>query len=515
MWEGPSDNKKVDAIAEAAAAVGKAKKTATGCILAFIATFFLIPLGFAFIASLSRDDGSSSPRWIVSLVLGGVFFLSIGAIGIAWRKLEALLRKAARERALRQEYPTEPWRWREDWLAGRITSSLAPAAIGLMFFAIFWNAIVVLVLSSAIRDEKFRSDPKNFLLVSPFPLVGAILLVVALTQYLRWKRSGNSTLELESVPCPLGGFLKGRVLTNFRIPTASRVTATLECLRRKISRSRKNDNETEISVVWREVTEVPRENIGLGPRGGSLVQLEIFIPRESEPTTAVRDEEGIVWQLKVRAETTGPDYVAVFEVPVFVTPESDSPEALERERRYRESILETVQPSRLSVRIRPTMSGGTEIYWSPMRHPVAGAISLVLFALGCVGLYFTVGKLPWVVPVVLGMLCLLFGIRALQHLVGFSLLQLEPDGRLIVRRGLAGFGKRREFAPEEVSGVTREVGSQLGSTPYYYLVVRLTNGKKIRLGTGMEDELETCYVEALVDEWLDEVKGKRSKHDTA
>jgi hypothetical protein len=63
----------------------------------------------------------------------------------------------------------------------------------------------------------------------------------------------------------------------------------------------------------------------LGSGAGVLIPIAFAIPREAPETTLGNSRDRILWRLEVTSAVAGVDFSARFEVPVFYTPESDTP----------------------------------------------------------------------------------------------------------------------------------------------------------------------------------------------
>jgi hypothetical protein len=488
-----------DAVGANAPTASRAGKLAGRVFLIVFAAFFtIIPLSMA--VTVLRQAGSKVP-WPVALGLV-VFLVPFLAVPVVI--FLALRRTAARSRAASNAaLGGEPWKQRPDWEAGRIElQSTRGAATVLGLFALMWNAIVFVTGYAALTRPNPAQPLTTFYLVfGVFVLVGLGLAWGAAVYFVRWRRFGTSVFELTTVPGVIGGRLAGRVLAKLRPSPATEFRVALRCMRRTTTSSN-NGRETQERIVWEDTQIVHGSQVELGPGGGVFIPVVFVVPRECEPTTAVRTEDGIFWQLVVSAKLEGPDYEAMFVVPVFVTAESDSPEAERLETQARRARLENGQPVGLSVRINPTITGGTEIYWPPLRRKFVGAVMVIIsagFFVGCV-LAWPRAAIP--IPLFLALFGLVLAAIAFNVLFISTRLALEPDGRFSVERRWLGLGSRREFDARNVAVVERVVASTSGNTPGYTLQIRMADGTKLSLGNGLEREDETAWLEAMIEDWV-------------
>lgn len=436
------------------------------------------------------------------------FVAVVSSIVFAIRKARQAAKEHARYVA---ENPGERWKWRPDWAEGRIDStSTKTGGIALLVFAAIWNSMVFLFVYLAFSQMPKVPWPL-VLVLALFVAVGVGIATSALILLLRWRRYGTSVLELETRPGVIGGRLAGRVWARIRPEPGVQISVQLKCLEQRTRQRSKGGSEKDVSVLWTETRTLRGEELSLAPDGGAFVPIDFVIPPECQETTSIYGDDGIYWELEVRAKLPGPDYVATFRVPVFVTEESDSPHAQQLQEKERRRTLAAGPPPKLSARISPTATGGTEIFWPPFRHVVGGAILLVLAALCGLGIY----ALPmkggvWIAYLFLGLFGTLFGVAGMNAMFGSSRLQLEPEGTLILERKMLGLGRTRKYNAADIAVVERIVGSSTNQTSYFYLQLRTGAGEKLLLGSGMESEAEIAYLEAMVEDWLAQYQRRAS-----
>lgn len=409
-----------------------------------------------------------------------------------------------------------PWARRADWAAGRIESeSLATAAVALGCFAFIWNSIVAVFILAWLMKPPAPKDARIVAVtLSLFVLVGIGVAAAAILFALRWRRYGKSYLELETIPGVIGGRIAGRVWAKLRPAPADKVLVSLECVRRTTSGAGRNREQRE-HVLWQVTHDLQGSDLTPAPHQGVYIPLEFFIPRECEATTSFQGEDGIFWRVQVRAKVGGPDYVATFQVPVFVTEASDSPESEELEIRERRKQLSQGPPAHLNVRITPTLTGGTELYWPPLRHVVGGIILLIIAGMLVAAMFLIRDPSAFVAYLVLGLFALLFAGGAATALGGASRVHLEPDGRLRVQKTVFGFGRAYECQAADIAAVERLASGRSGNRVYFTVQLRLKDGLKIPINWGMEEEDEASYVEALLEDWVQLYRQRESYHRKA
>lgn len=215
--------------------------------------------------------------------------------------------------------PAALWLAREEWARRRIKDENRGGGWFLLLFALFWNGIawtVTLVTWSGQGDRGFEH---YFVLL--FPAIGAVILLSGLYMLARLARYGVPVFELATLPAPLGRVLAGHVRVPRGLPASSEVRVALRAIHRTVTRSGKNTNTRE-DVVWETSRILPGV---LASGAGMTIPIAIAIPREAPETTVANDNDRILWRLEVQSVVPGVDFLAQFEVPVFYTPESETP----------------------------------------------------------------------------------------------------------------------------------------------------------------------------------------------
>lgn len=456
---------------------------------------------------------ASAVRWLSIAV---PFVTAVLVVAIALTKAQRRRLGQSSASGSDNDMVMRPWTRRADWASGRIESeSLGTAAVVMGCFAFIWNSIVaVFILAWFLKPPAAKDARIVAVILSLFVLVGIGVAATAILFALRWRRYGKSYLELETIPGVIGGRIAGRVWAKLRPAPADKMQVSLECVRRTTRGAGKNREQRE-DVLWEVTHDLQGSDLTPAPHQGVYIPVEFFIPRECEATTSFQAEDGIFWRVQVCAKVEGPDYVATFPVPVFVTEASDSPEAEELEARERRKQLSQGPPADLTVRITPTLTGGTELYWPPLRHIVGGVILVVIAGMLIAAMFLIRDKSAFVAYLVLGLFALLFMGGAAIALGGASRVLLEPDGRLRLRKTVFGFGRSFECHAADIAAVERLASGRSGNRVYFTVQLRLKDGQKIPMNWGMEKEDEASYVEALLEDWMQLYRRRESYRQKA
>lgn len=410
-------------------------------------------------------------------------------------------RRVAEDERRQEDNPLEPWKWKPAWAEGRIRSSNLNKLKFAAGFALFWNLISlpVLFLVPAEITEK-----GNYLaaLGLIFPLLGIGMIVWAIRSFLRWRRFGESVLEMPKVPGVVGGPLAGVIRANMARPPASSFSQTLSCLRLRRTGSGKN-RSTQETVLWQERHGIKRSAIST--TGGEVAIPVLFaIPYDARETDETDSDDRTVWRLEVTAEMPGIDYSASFEVPVFTTEES-SPTFQVQEEAVGAMVVEIPDEELLRqsrVEIEPLPGGGSRFHFPMARFPgqAAGLTIFLLFWGGAIGLMIN-GDVPFLFPLIFALFGVLILLATLDLWLGIQQIDASTRG-LVLRSGLVAPLFVRTLGTENIAEIRAAEGMRSGNRVYYDVKVRSRGGKERSAGKRLDDKKQAELIVRLVQEAL-------------
>jgi hypothetical protein len=429
--------------------------------------------------------------------------LAVGAIA-----LFTVLRKNRRDHeAVRKARPNEPWLWRPDWAAGRISDTSRSTMWVSWGLTAFWNLISIPAGVLGVRAALEQGNPAGYVALL-FPAVGLGFLMWAVRATLRHRRYGVSRLDLYTVPGAIGRSLAGTVRISTQLQPSDGFDVNLSCVRRITTRSGKNSSTSE-RILWQEERrakgETSRDAAGFSTR----IPVRFAIPADAEPSGDAGVRNQIIWRLQLSANVPGVDYASSFEVPVFRTGESADAEAEAQlageepaQERYR-------QPANSRIVITSNLRG-TEILLRPLRNPGIAA-GFVFFTLGWTALVLAVLKFdaPLLFPIVFGLFWIVLVIGTLQQLLGVARVVVQP-GELVLMQGYICSSRERTIPSGEIADIIPKIGMQAGSRPYYDVMVVRTNGKQVAAGRWIRDKREAEWLAATIKKGLG-LLGRRSE----
>lgn len=415
------------------------------------------------------------------------------------------LKKVREEEQLKIQYPDQPWMWKSDWTSRRIRCSSKTNLVFAWVFCVCWNLISAPVLW-VIPRELLEKGNRLALLALVFPIAGLWLLIVAVQQALRWRKFGDSVLELSTLPGVIGAQLGGTIHARLSLRPHDEVMLTLSCVQRITTGSGK-DRSTREHILWQE-EQPPLRQLPLEHPRRVAIPVAFEIPGDCRESDSSHPNNKTLWQLEARAKVAGMDYHARFEVPVFRTSASEASSAstmVIKSAAPREDPRHTqTEPG---VSIKPHPRGGIEIYFCAARHPKAATSTSLFLLLWCGAIWLQIYlKAPLVFPIVFGLVGLLIFWAAWDLWLNTQRVWANTAG-LQITHGILGWGASRTIDASLVGEIQTRIGMQMGGKAFYDIVLVRTNGRKAVIGSSISNRRQAEQLADLVKQAL----GKRAE----
>ena len=365
--------------------------------------------------------------------------IGYGMLGATWYDY----RSEQSRRRLSAQFPDKPWKWRPEWNQRRIPAknrSMLAIAVGI---ALFWNLLSVSAFAAAV----ISGEPNwwQTLLIGIFPAIGLTLATWAGKLWLRRMRWGESSLELAASPGVIGGPLAGFIRVPARIEPAGGFDLRLECIQQVEKVGSDGDPTTDSQTIWERENWITRE---LFDRSGdqTIIPVQFLVPYSQPPSAA-----DVEWRLTVAAKTTGVDYHAQFDVPVFKTDASSpSVDGTEPSTNKTEQATEFASSlGRIGAVLTEDRPDRATIYFPRARNRGA-TIGFVIFAViwDVVAYALYRGAAPWYVAAIIAGIGVLISLAALQNLLERSNITFGGSGVTIERGSL--WLSRTEIPPADI-----------------------------------------------------------------
>jgi hypothetical protein len=283
-----------------------------GCLVFFGLPFmaigsFVVALSLGIIPLSGR---ANAPMWVLTAIGtlfagAGLLIASLGVIGVA---------RARKAKRRKEEHPLEPWFWDFPFDTRRAShGSLGPAIqgfVGFLFFALFLAAFHFWAFFTP--DGPF--PVKVFVIL--MDLVALLILWGAFHALFSYLKYGTSRLHFGRFPFRPGGSIEAGLEASSKLRQAPKIDLTLRYIEEIIiHRSSGKNSNTQINLYClHEITqELPA---ALYANGEGEIPITMRLPA-GEYSTRLMERPRRYWELEVKAETPGIDYLANFVLPVY------------------------------------------------------------------------------------------------------------------------------------------------------------------------------------------------------
>lgn len=212
--------------------------------------------------------------------------------------------------------PPADWRARKGWEQAVIRSDAGKSQWFYWIFCVLWNAVstpLLFVLPGEVSGGNYAA-----LFGLLFPLVGLILLYMAILRSLEFRRFGRVLLHMDPYPGAIGGHVGGYLqLTRLDYQHASEareLSVKLECVYSYVSGSGKNRSRRE-KIKW---AEQGRPRVARAAEGVNL-EFRFGVPADLPQADVEHSGAYHFWRLTVNADIPGVDLGRSYNIPVFAT----------------------------------------------------------------------------------------------------------------------------------------------------------------------------------------------------
>lgn len=398
---------------------------------------------------------------------------------------------------LKASHPEQPWRWREDWAAGRVDTSVRPSVFFLWVFVLFFDLFSLVALWVVWQEVRAGSLAEWLALI--FPFIGVVVFAFALRTARVWGRFGRAAFNVNALPAWPGAVLAGEIVVPARLRPETAFYLRLSCVRHT-SALRKNQRVITERTLWQEERWL-RPN--LPQTTENVTRLPIFFTLPAGmPATTTGDGDGVQWRLEASAKVSGPDFHGLFELPVYapgtkpvgdvatgdtmagiapapVAVAAAVPEVAPADpTAVWQLTLDEVRKaihSRIQVKDTPA---GREILFPAGRNPgfIIGAAVIWLIWTGVIGLMVCV-QAPVVVPLVFAALDCMMTFFLADLWLRSNWVWVTPT-QVTLRTSWLGYKKETVLAAAEVASLKVDVGAHAGHAAYYDLKIFTRKGRE-------------------------------------
>ncbi len=450
---------------------GKNSRAATwlgGIVACLFATPFAAFGLFAIWSGIKKLSAGETGQG-VGISLFGLVFAAVG-FGIMYAAVTASRRQRLAEEKWNAQTDggKKVWLARDDWAAGKIKSSTT-AQVRIIFivalaFCSFGTAMSFFVLPGELHGGNYKA-----LAILLFPAIGIGCGIAVIKGILARKRFGDCTFELAQVPAPLGGSLDGLIQTGRPLRLEQGLHLKLSCISRTVTSSGDGQHVSE-NIIWQsEKVFRPDASLPTTGAGGSGIPVHFNLPA-NQPESSLRGSSTIVWRLEAKAKMAGPDFTAMFEVPVFrvagtvPSPDNDSDPTASLQMSAEE--IRRDEHSKIQVTDGPN---GREFYFPAARNPVPAIITSafgLLSATGCGALI--INHVSYFAAAIVGLFAVIFGSFGINLLFKSSLVTVNSSEVTLQNHWLF-FTRTRRFDAGDIVRFDIKVGMTSGTKAFHDL----------------------------------------------
>ena len=406
----------------------------------------------------------------VAFAVGGIF----ACVGLGIIIAGFYLRKNARQTAgLQAQHPGEPWLWRTDWAEGKIKSSALAQPIIMLIMGLAFCGLGGVSTGFAL-PEVWQKHNYAALLVLLFPLAGLGMLATFFAALRSQRRFGKSYFELAQIPIPLGGVLEGMIQTGKSLKLEHELNLKISCIRQVTTGSGKSRSTNEYILWQEEKIYSSQANLPAPEPGHTGIPVHFKLP-DNQPESTAGSGDGIHWRLAAKSKMRGPDFHAIFDLPVFKVAGATGAETIEADDSDPTASLQAPieeirrdENSKIKISDGPN---GREFYFPAARNP-GMALFITLFMLVFNGAAVVMFHLhaPVLFPVVFGLIGILMICGTLNLWFKSSRVTIDSTGVRVTRRWLV-LSRSRTFAANDIVRFDSKAGMTSGSTVFYDLKI--------------------------------------------
>ena len=400
----------------------------------------------------------------VAFSVGGIFT----CVGLGIIIAGFYLRKKSKQTAgLQAQHPGEPWLWRADWAEGKIKSSALAQPIIMLVMGLAFCGLGGVSTGFAL-PEVWQKHNYAALLVLLFPLAGLGMLAAFFAALRSQRRFGNCCFELAQIPIPLGGVLEGMIQTGKPLKLEHELNLKVSCIRQVTTGSGKSRSTNEY-ILWHDETIYSSHaNLPEPEPGHTGIPVHFKLPAD-QPETTTGSGDGIHWRLEAKSKMRGPDFHAIFEVPVFKIAGASVAETEEADATDSDptaALQAPIEEIRRDEKSKIKVSDGPDgrEFYFPAARNIGAAIFVTLATFLFIGIAAGTYHFhaPILFPIIFGIIGALMILGVLSAWLKSSRVTIDSTSVRATNRWLV-FSRARQFSTGDVSRFVTKIGMQSGT----------------------------------------------------
>ena len=409
----------------------------------------------------ARQNGNSASNAPL-LIFGGFFLVMI--LAVVFSVVRGIRKLSNPGSAVQPPRDPKPWLARPDWAAGKIKST---STVPVRFF-LLWSFVALALSAPGVWQipKELKKGNDVILIVLIFPLVAFGLLGYTFKLWRSHRRFGDCFFEPAQTPIPTGDVLEGMIQTGKPLKLEHELNLKFSCIRRVVSGSGKNRQVNEYALWQTEKIYSEQASLPQMEAGQTGIPVHFKLPVD-QPECYSRSDESVFWRLEAKLKMRGPDFRAVFDLPVFKVAGADVTEADEAEDSDPTAALQApIEEIRREENSRIKVSDGPDgrEFYFPAARNVGAAIIVTLATFLFIGIAVGTYHLhaPILFPIIFGIIGGLMILGVLSAWIKSSCITIDSTNVRATNRWLF-FSRTRQFPTGDVSRFVTKIGMQSGT----------------------------------------------------
>ena len=243
------------------------------------------------------------------LIMMGIFGSVFGVLALAVIFGGILMYRSVSAKEIRKkENPAEEWMWDKNWSQGISKPERKSNLITGFVFLCFWFGMTG-ISALALADELLDGGVMSYF-VACMLLLGLLFVYFYIKAIFRYRKYGQSYLELITLPGRLGQKFKAEVYAPFFLRPEGEIHFKVDC-KRHYSEGHGDSRRSKTELLY-------EDRFTVDPDDARSLQKAFIIPVSfSLPQDKPESSDSIFWTLSSYASTVGLDWSETYKIPVF------------------------------------------------------------------------------------------------------------------------------------------------------------------------------------------------------
>ena len=219
-----------------------------------------------------------------------------------------MYRSASAKEFYQKENPDEPWMWDKVWRLGLSKPERKSNLIIGFIFICFWYGLTA-VIFLVFYKESLEQESLSYI-SSGMALFGVLFIYFYIKRVFKYKKYGQSYLDIKTLPGRLGQEFKGEIYAPFFLRPEGDIYFSIDC-RHHYSEGTGDDRRSKTDLLYKHEFSVAPEK-ARSSQDAFVIPVSFQLP-EDKPASS----NSIFWTLNAYAATVGIDWSETYKIPVY------------------------------------------------------------------------------------------------------------------------------------------------------------------------------------------------------